>query len=409
MKLRAFLLFLFFVLPFSPQANALSEKGYKELHVLTNVLHYAEKNYVRKVDEEELIRGAIRGMLETLDPHSQYMSAEIYKELKVDTRGHFEGVGIEIAVRDGVLTVVAPIKGSPADKKGILPGDQIVRINGKTTRNMTLIEAVKIMRGDRGSKVKLSIRRNEEQNLHEFLLTRQLIKVPNINTDLLEDHYVYASISSFQRSTAKALRKQLERLLKNHDVKGMILDVRGNPGGLLDEGIKVADLFLDQGVIVTTESRGAEVDRFEATSEVTLPNLPLIVLVDGGSASASEIVAGALKDNKRAVVLGVQTFGKGSVQNVLELDDGGALKLTIAQYFTPSGTSIQASGITPDIVISAKRPQEEKRRIRESDLVRHLEVSEDRKVKNDRTVLDDYQKEVALDYLKSWAVFKRAE
>lgn len=405
--MKRVLIFLFLCcLIIVPQATfALTEKGYKKLHVFTTVLHALEDSYVDEIDEEAIISGAISGMLDALDPHTLYMSPEIYRELKVDTKGRFDGIGIEVTVRNNVLTVVSPIKGSPAEKSGVETGDQIVSIDGKPTEKMTLTEAVRMMRGKRGTSLHLLLKRQGVTDPLEVSILRDRIRVPSVRAELLEGKYGYISISSFQQDTVKSLRKSLDRISHPGALEGLLLDLRRNPGGLLDEAIAVSDLFLESGVIVSTESRGQEIDRQEAMRDGFEPGYPMIILVDGGSASASEIVAGALQDNKRAVLLGTQTFGKGSVQTVIDLGDGGGLKLTVARYYTPSGRSIQASGITPDIVVPAKRPPEESRtRIREEDLKGHLKG--DTPSQAPKLVTDDYQKEVALDYLKSWSLFR---
>lgn len=388
---------ILFVMSFPLSSNALTEKGYKELHIFTKVLGYVEDSYVDEINEEKVIIGAIRGMLMTLDPHSAYMSPAVFKELKVDTAGRFDGVGIEVAVRDGYLTVVAPIKGSPADKAGIEPGDRIVKINGDPTEGMDLTQAVTKMRGKRGSHVVLTIYRKSVKQPFDVSLSRQKINVPSVKWQVLDGKYGYVSISSFQADTAKSLRKALEDLKDKGALSGVIMDLRKNPGGLLDQAVDVSNLFLDKGVIVTTESRGQEIDRREATPEGEKFTMPVIILVDHGSASASEIVAGALQDNKRAMVMGLQSFGKGSVQTVIELDDGSGLKLTVARYFTPSGRSIQDSGITPDVVIPASPPS-----VSEKEPEKEAEISKERVIEK-KDVMDitaDYQVSVAFDYLK---------
>lgn len=340
------------------RAQALSERGFKSLHVLTKILYYIEENYVTTVDEQNLIRGAIRGMLSTLDPHTVYMSPEVYHELKVDTSGRFDGIGIEVTLRDGWLTVVSPIKGSPAEEAGVQSGDRIVRINGHPTKDLNLSESVTMMRGKRGSHVILTIARQGVKNPFDVAITRKIIKVPSVTFHLEGSNIGYAAISSFQQGTGRALEKALKEMEAAGPLPGLVLDLRKNPGGLLEQAVEVSDLFLDHGVIVTTESRGQEIDRREAHDVGTEPDYPLVVLVDGGSASAAEIVAGALQDNKRATVIGTTSFGKGSVQTVIDLDDGSGLKITIARYLTPSGRVIQDQGIKPDIVVSAKPPKE---------------------------------------------------
>lgn len=388
-----FLLFLLGVLFVPRGVLALTEKGFKALHVFTKILYYIEENYVTEADEENLIRGAIRGMLETLDPHTVYMQPEIYRELKVDTSGRFDGVGIEVTLRDGYLTVVSPIKDSPADKEGIQAGDRIVKINGHVTKDLNLSEAVTLMRGKRGSKVTLTLSRQGVKNVFDVSVVRRIIKVPSVTYKLYDGGIGYVSISSFQLGTARAFERALKKLSEEGIIRGLILDLRKNPGGLLDQSVEICDALLDHGVIVTTENRGKEIDRREAHGEGTEPTYPVVVLVDGGSASASEIVAGALQDNKRATIMGTTSFGKGTVQTVVDLDDGSGLKLTIARYLTPSGRVIQGTGIKPDIVVPAKKPKDGVEKNAE-------EISEN--VKREPTKpKEDYQLDQAIEYLKN--------
>ncbi len=383
-------------------SSALTDKGYRSLHNFSKVLHYIEENYVTEVDEEKLIQGAVRGMVDTLDPHSVYMSPEINKELKVDTSGRFDGVGIEVAVKDGVLTVVAPIKDSPADRAGIQTGDRIIKINGDSTKGMNLGEAVTKMRGRRGSRVTLTIAREGEKAPIEVSVTRQIINVPSVSAEALGDGLVYASVSSFQTGTARALEKALKELAKKEPIRGLVLDLRKNPGGLLEQAVAMSDTFLERGIIVTTESRGQEIDRRDAHAEDTEPDYPIVLLVDEGSASASEIVAGALQENGRAKVLGKKSFGKGSVQTVIDLDDGSGLKLTIAYYKTPKGRIIQDQGIIPDIEVEAKPPKEAKlpKEAEPEEAEAEAEAEELPLVKKPRV---DYQKERAIEELRKMA------
>jgi len=378
--LTATLLGLFTLI--SQQSIALSNKGYDALHNFTKVLHYVEANYANNVDEEDLIDGAINGMLRTLDPHSVYMKPELYRELKVDTRGRFDGVGIEVTVRDHTLTVVAPIKGSPADKKGIRAGDRILKIDGKYTKNLNLGEAVSMMRGRRGSQVSLTMGRPGRKKPLEVTITRRVIKVPSVDSRFLRAGFAYISISNFQQNTARSVSKALKKLTKERKIEGLVLDLRHDPGGLLGQAILVSDLFLSEGVIVTTRTRDEEIDRNVAHEEGTQPDYPIVVLVDGGTASAAEIVSGALQDNKRATIMGTTTFGKGSVQTVIDLDGGSGLKLTIAHYYTPSDKLIHGIGIKPNVVVPAKDPNEK---------------GEEKKDK-------DYQLEMALQYLENGGV-----
>lgn len=383
----------------SQNAFALSEKGYKSLHILTKILHYVEDSYVTQVDEENLVRGAIRGMLSTLDPHSVYMAPDVYRELKVDTSGRFDGIGIEVTMRDGVLMVVSPVKGSPADDAGIQAEDKIVKINGHPTKDLNLSEAVTMMRGKRGSHVVLTILRQGVKNPFDIAVTRTIIKVPNLTWRLYDGKIGYVNITSFQSGTAHSLEKALKEMSEKSPLSGLIIDLRKNPGGLLDQAVQVADLFLDHGVIVTTENRGQEIDRREAHSENTQPDYPIVVLVDGGSASASEILAGALQDYKRATIMGTTSFGKGSVQTVIDLDDGSGLKLTIARYLTPNGRVIQDHGIVPDIKVLAKKPKTE------------AEEANKGKSEKEEVVIkpvqpkEDIQLEKALEYVKDPSAF----
>ena len=322
-------------------------------------------------------------------------------------------MGVEITIRDGWLTVVAPGEGSPAEKAGLQPGDRVLKINGISTKEIDLSEAVSLMRGGKGSSITLSLSRASLKQPLEVTLMRKVIRVPSIKSEILDDYYGYVRITSFQERTGDDLKKTLKKLEGSKDLKGLILDLRNNPGGLLDQAVSVADLFLNDGVIVTTESRNKEIDRREAHAEGTEPNYPMIVLINGGSASAAEIVAGALQDQGRAVILGTRSFGKGSVQSVIELEDGSALKLTVARYFTPKGRSIQADGINPDVVVEPQWIKKEEPptllpRIREEDLRGHLKgPSEGKESEAGKMMASDTQKKVALDYLKSWEVFRK--
>ncbi|MFH0800279.1 MAG: S41 family peptidase [Pseudomonadota bacterium] len=384
-------------------ALALTEKGYRALHVFTKILHYVEDNYVSEADEENMIRGAIRGMLGTLDPHTVYMSPEIYRELKVDTSGRFDGVGIEVTMRDGWLTVVSAIRGSPADQAGIQAGDRIARINGHPTKDLNLSEAVTLMRGKRGSRVVLNIARQGAKSTFDIAIVRRIIKIPSVNSAFYDGKFGYISIASFQQGTGRALEKSLKELSDKGPLSGLILDLRRNPGGLLEQAVAVSDLFLKDGVIVTTVSRDKEIDRKEAHPDDAKPDYPMVVLVDGGSASAAEIVAGALQDNKRAIVMGTTSFGKGSVQTVIDLDDGSGLKLTIAHYLTPSGRVIQDHGIQPDIVIAAKRPQP---KAEAAEGVAPADEGQKAETSKASIPKEDYQVEKALEYLRNPGEFQ---
>lgn len=400
---------------------------YQNLRLFSDVLNLVQDNYVEKVGSKDLIYGAINGMLRDLDPHSSFLKPEEYKELQIETKGKFGGLGIEITIRDSVLTVVAPLEGTPADRVGLEAEDQIVKIDDEPTQDMSLMEAVQKMRGPKGTKVKLTIIRKGEKKPLEFDLVRDTITIQSIRSRTLEPSYGYIRVSSFQSGTANDLRKALEQLEKeNPPLQGLILDLRNDPGGLLDQAVEVSDEFLDEGLIVYTGGRlESQKMRFEAHKNSNPHNYPIVVLVNAGSASASEIVAGALQDHKRAIILGEPTFGKGSVQTVIPLNDGSAIRLTTSLYYTPSGRSIQAKGIEPDIIV--KRDVNEKdnngeireiRRIREKDLPRHMEnhnsdQGEDSEIQPEnisdaQQMLDeDNQLRRALDLLKSYKIMAK--
>jgi len=354
------------------------DSAYEKLKILADVLAIVERNYVEAPKVSNLIQGAINGMLETLDPHSTYMSPDVFKEMQTETRGSFGGVGFEITIRDKVLTVVAPIEDTPAFRAGIQSGDQIWRINGKTTKDMTLMDAVKLMRGPQGTQVTIAIMRSGFTEPLDITLTRAIIPIRSVRFRMLEEGYGYIKINQFIDKTHPDMKTALDRLeSKEGTLKGLILDLRNDPGGLLEQAVKVADEFLESGLIVYTEGRvEGQKMRFHAQKKEKEHNYPIIVLVNAGSASASEIVAGALQDHGRAVILGSQTFGKGSVQTIIPLEDGSAVRLTTARYYTPNGRSIQAQGITPDIIIADFNPESRRggpqRALREKDLEHHL-------------------------------------
>jgi len=366
------------------RVSAVPQETYDELETFTNILSIVQKNYVDQVDTRQLLEGAVNGMLTSLDPHSAYLTPELYKELQVDTKGSFGGLGIEITNRGGVLTVVSPIEDTPAARAGIHPGDQIVKIDGEFTKDLSLADAVKKMRGPRGSKVVISVKREGVAQLLDFTLTRENIQIQSVKYKDLGDGYGYVRITQFQERTATALEEALAALsgASGDKLRGLILDLRNDPGGLLSQAVKVADIFLDSGLIVYTDGRlDSQKQKYFAHKSGSHTEFPIVVLVNGGTASAAEIVAGALQDHKRALVLGTQTFGKGSVQTILPLDDQSALRLTTALYYTPSGRSIQATGIVPDIAMennvqlqkveAKKSPQQQF--LREENLPKHLE------------------------------------
>ncbi len=359
--------------------SQLNRDTYQHLEIFSNVLVLLQQHYVDQVDTEEIITGAINGMLNSLDPHSSYMSPEDFSELQEETQGSFNGIGIEITVRDNVLTVVAPIEGTPAEKKGLQAGDQIIRVNGVLTKNMSLMDVVKSLRGEIHTEVTLTIYREKWKEMREITLKRDIIPLHSVKSLVLEPGILYTRITSFQAATTRDFRKALRAGAKENPINGLVLDLRNNPGGLFDQAVKIADIFLDNGIIVSTKGRdGREQMVFEAHNGGSRNDFPMVVLVNGGSASGSEIVAGALQDNKRAIILGTTTFGKGSVQTVLPMPGGAGIRLTTARYYTPSGTSIQATGIQPDIEAPLTRVTQKENKdiaiplVREKDLPGHF-------------------------------------
>jgi carboxyl-terminal processing protease len=349
---------LMLVLGVAAQARAQTPASpYRRLEVFARALSHLEASYVEGVDQDAVIYGAIRGMLKVLDPHSEFLDPAEYRVLTSDTQGRYGGVGIEIDVRDGWLTVTRVIEAGPAAKAGVQPGDRFLSIDGRAARDVPIGEAVQWMRGEPGTRVGVMLRRDAVPEAIAVQLTREIIEVESVQLSVLPGAIAHVRLRAFQEDTARALREALdlavERTASVGGVRGVLLDMRDNPGGLLSAAVLVADEFLADGVIVSTRGRGDKVLReSRASAAGTRPNWPLVVLVNGYSASASEIVAGALRDHQRAVVVGTRTFGKGSVQNVIELPDGSAMKLTTALYFTPSGRSIQAQGIAPDVEVA---------------------------------------------------------
>ncbi len=357
------------------------EETYKGLKLFTDVIELIEKNYVEEVDTEKLMQKAIQGMVRSLDPHSSFLPPEAFEELQVDTHGEFGGIGIVITMKDGILTVVSPIEGTPAYKAGIQAGDKIIKVDDISTQEMELWEAVKQMRGKQGTEVVLTIMREKEPEPIEFILVRDIIPIESVKSLMLRPGYGYIWVTNFRDNTTNDIIKAIKAFEKQPEpLKGLILDLRDNPGGLLNQAISTADLFLDKGKIVSIKGRfDKHTKSYEARAKGTLPKYPMVALINGGSASASEIVAGALQDNKRALVLGTVSFGKGSVQTVEALRDGYGLKYTIALYYTPNDRSIQAQGIEPDVLVKQRwldenGTQADETRLKEKDLKNHLEV-----------------------------------
>jgi carboxyl-terminal processing protease len=350
---------------------------FEPLSIFARALAYIEVSYVEPVDQESLLYGAIRGLADSLDPHSVFLDPKEYEILKSDAEGRFAGVGVEVSTRDGWLTILSVFEGGPAAKAGLRPGDRFLSIEGEDARDVRLYDAVRRIRGEPGTVVNVTIRREGQEQALERTLTRAFIDIDPIEMQVLDDGVVYVRIEAFQDGTARALSDELDeavvKLRRRGGVKGVLVDLRDNGGGLLHEAVWVSDEFLTSGVIVTTRGRGREmISQYSARRAGTRPKWPIVVLINENTASASEIVAGALRDHGRAVLVGVRTFGKGSVQNVFELPGGSALKLTISRYYTPSGRSIQAEGIAPDLVAEQPRAEGDPEPIREEELDGHL-------------------------------------
>ncbi len=365
----------------SNRYSAFAAERYQDLQIFTKVLNFVQQYYVEEVDTKKLIYGAIKGMLQELDPHTNFLPPDLYKEFESETSGEFGGLGIEITVQNDVLTVISPIEDTPAWEAGIQAGDKIVEVNGESTKGLSLAEAAQKMRGKRGSKVRLGIFRDGFEKPKEFVVQRGVVKVRSVKYTDLNDGFGYIRLTSFIENSGAEMEKAVKEHVKNSKagVKGIIIDLRRNPGGLLDQAIRISNIFLDKGIIVSTIGRNQrEKEVVMAKKEGAFVNFPLIVLINEYSASASEILAGALQDNKRALIMGQTSFGKGSVQSVVKLGDGSALKLTVARYYTPSGRSIQAEGIKPDVFIDDVDAENYKKAIikrdvrRESDMQNHL-------------------------------------
>lgn len=427
-----------------------SEETYKSLKLLTEVLDEIQRNYVDEVKPNELIQKAIEGMVSSLDPHSSFMPPENFEDLQMETKGEFSGIGIVLTMKDGAITVISPIDGTPAAKAGIKAEDIIIKVDDESTRDMQLWEAVKKMRGKKGTHVKITIFREGTKEPLDFDLVRDDIPLESVKWAELEPGYGYVLITNFRESTAEDTEKAIKALESGpNKLKGLVIDLRGNPGGLLDQAIEIADLFIEKGPIVSTKGRKKENNRsWDATPNTTQRNYPIALLINSGSASASEIVAGALQDTQKAVVIGTSSFGKGSVQTVKPLKDGYGLKYTIARYYTPNGRSIQAEGIVPDIEVPYEEPKKDDKQtddkkkknlfLKEKDLKNHLlnpsapekseskEKTEDKEgAKDDKAakkekpkmrkssdsfeaekLLDDNQVRRGLDLLIGYSVFK---
>ncbi len=413
-----------------------TDQTYEELKVFSDVLDIIEKNYVDPVDSKKLIRGAIRGMISSIDPHSAFLSPESYRDLQIETKGEFSGVGIVITMQENMVTVISPIEGTPAYKAGIKAGDQIIRVDGEETKTMMLWEAVKKMRGKKGTSVVITVMRKGLPEPVDFTIVRDIIPLESVRSLLLKPGYGYVRITNFRENTADDVEAALKKLEpRKTSLSGLILDLRDNPGGLLDQAVEVSDIFLEKGPIVSIKGRlEAHSKIYEAHPDKHKHLYPIVLLINDGSASASEIVAGALQDHGRALVLGTTSFGKGSVQTVEPLRDGSGLKLTIARYYTPNGQAIQTRGIVPDVLVEQRyvtsNEGKQHPHITEKDLKNHIsaepkeafpeemkeKVLEIRGVKMPgekdsdaakRLLTEDNQIQSAVDILTSWKIFSQ--
>ena len=406
-KSKIYLILLSLVLTFNLSYG--NEKiPIEQLKAFSEVYMKIKKDYVEKVDDEKLFDDAIKGMLEGLDPHSTYLNEKDFEDLQIGTRGEFGGLGIEVTMEDGYVKVVSPIHDTPAYRAGVKAGDLIIMLDDKPVKGLTLSECVDIMRGKVGTSLELTIDREGENKPLKIKIIRDTIKVKSVKHDILDSNYGYLRITSFQSKTGSSLKNVLLKIKKKNNLKGIVLDLRNNPGGVLGAAVEVSDTFLDQKkMIVTTSGRMSDaINEFKSSSNDFAKDIPIVVLINGGSASASEIVAGALQDHRRAIIMGTQSFGKGSVQTILPLTRKTALKITTARYFTPNGRSIQAKGITSDIIVKEMKfeKKDEVEFLKESDLTGHLDKNS-KKEKNSTSFknskyADDYQLSEALNLLK---------
>ncbi len=403
-----------------------TDDTYEHLQTFSDILSIIQKNYVEELDIKKIIYNSIKGMVTNLDPHSSFMPPDVYKELQVETKGSFGGLGIEITIKDSVLTVVSPIEDTPAFRAGIKTGDRIIKIENESTKDMSLIDAVKKMRGKPQTEIIITILREGLSEPRDIKIVRDIIKIKSVKSRIITDKYAYIRITQFQENTVRDFKNAMKSLTESSgELEGVILDLRGNPGGLLDQAVKLCDEFLDSGLIVYTEGRiTSQKMQFFAKENIHHYTLPTIVLVNGGSASASEIVAGALQDHGKAVVVGTQTFGKGTVQTIYPLSDGSGLRITTAKYYTPGHRSIQEKGITPDIIVeeSAEIYAQGKKLkfLREKDLKNHFKGEEETGAEEDDespdqeleakkdTLSSDPPLQTAVNILKSWELLHKS-
>ncbi len=439
----ALLLTLFVMAESGFQVKAFAQDRYAELQNFSKVLNLIQQYYVQETDTKKLVYGAIKGMLRELDPHTNFMPPEMFKDFETETSGEFGGLGIEIAIQNGILTIISPIEDAPAWQAGIKPGDKVIAVNGTSTKGLSLVEASQLMRGKRGTKAVLRVVREGEEKPREIAVTRGSVKIRSVKYTDLGEGFAYIRVTSFIENTSKDLKNTIEKHIKDKgQLAGLMLDLRKNPGGLLDQAIKVSDMFLKDGTIVSTIGRDKKDKEVAvATRKGQFTQFPIVILVNEYTASASEIVSGALQDNKRALIVGQRTFGKGSVQSVIKLGDGSGLKLTVARYYTPSGVSIQAEGIHPDIEIEEVDADAFQKALiksattREGDIAGHLKGDRERAAEKldvkkgseegalawwkdvgskkdeklsprDKLFRADYQAYQAFSYLKAWDTMK---
>lgn len=439
----ALLLTLFIMAESGFQVKAFAQDRYAELQNFSKVLNLIQQYYVQETDTKKLVYGAIKGMLRELDPHTNFMPPELFKDFETETSGEFGGLGIEIAIQNGILTIISPIEDAPAWQAGIKPGDKVIAVNGTSTKGMSLVEASQLMRGKRGTKAILKVVRDGEDKPRDIAVTRGSVKIRSVKYTDLGEGFAYIRITSFIENTSKDLKSTIEKHIKDKgQLAGLMLDLRKNPGGLLDQAIKVSDMFMKDGTIVSTIGRDKKDKEVAVASRKgQFTQFPIVILVNEYTASASEIVSGALQDNKRALIVGQRTFGKGSVQSVIKLGDGSGLKLTVARYYTPSGVSIQAEGIHPDIEIedvdadAFQKALIKSTTTREGDIAGHLKGDRERAAEKldtkkgteegalawwkevgskkdeklsprDKLFKADYQAYQAFSYLKAWDTMK---
>lgn len=410
-KLVVIFISVFMLTKFGLARRADTKELFKQIELFSDALSYIRLNYVEEKSDKDLIYGALKGMLGSLDPYSQFMDPDSFREIQIETKGEFGGLGIEISMRDGLLTIISPLEGTPADKAGIKPGDRIVKIDGVSTRDITLIDAVRNLRGKPGSKVIITILREKEGKIFDQEVVRAIIKIDSIKkAEILEDGIGYIRLVEFQERTPRELLKSLARLRKE-GMTSLILDLRNNPGGLLDVAVKVSDAFIKKGdIIVSTKGRRKDQEVIYRAMSKGDVDYPLIVMVNGGSASASEIVAGAIQDDNRGIILGTKSFGKGSVQTIIPLRDKSALRLTTAKYFTPSGRAIRDEGIIPDVVVEYEaRPEKDAREKKIKEVFEKVKKNDKKEPEEVKKEEKEYDNQLlrAIDLMKGIRAYER--